>query len=197
MSLSSRFSSVILALLAEGHRPVAVERAARIDAHGQRVDLAVLAPAAGEEVAHRHFDRRLGLAVPVEAEDVEPRLVERGGRHPDLLDRAGAVDLGQRERGLGRDPHRGRDLPALAQVAGGVLAGALGGHAGLALLAGEVLRADRARLGVGQPGQVAQVHVQAVERPALCEQVRGRQANQSTDGQQREYARSVSMVQLM
>ena len=37
-----------LGTLAEPHRPVAVERAARVDTHGQRIDLAVLAPAAAD-----------------------------------------------------------------------------------------------------------------------------------------------------
>jgi hypothetical protein len=48
-----------------------------------------------------HLDRGLGLAVPVEAQDVEAPVQPRG-RHPDLLDRAGFVDLAQGERALGR-----------------------------------------------------------------------------------------------
>ena len=110
-----------LAALAEGHLPVAVEGAARVDADRQRGDLGVLAPAAGEEVADRAFDRGLRLAVPVDAQDGEAP--GAGGRHPDLLDGARALDVGHGEGLPGRDADGGRDLPALAQVAGRGLAG--------------------------------------------------------------------------
>ncbi len=150
-------------LLAEGHVPIAVQPTAWVETYGQRVDRAILAPTAGEEIAHRHFDRRLLFVVPVEPQDVVPGLGQRGRRHPDLLDRARAVDLRQREGRFLRDHDRGRDLPALSQFAGGVLSGAFRGHCPPALLAGEVLRADRARLRVGQPREVAQVRAQTVE----------------------------------
>ena len=50
--------------------------------------------------------------------------------------------------------------PKLARRA---LARAFGGHAGLALFAGEVLRADRARLGFGDAVEVAEVEAQPVK----------------------------------
>ncbi len=70
--------------LPEGHRPVAVEGPPGVDADGERGDLGVLPPAAGEEIAHRALDRRLGLAVPIEPDDGEPP--GPGRRQPDLLD---------------------------------------------------------------------------------------------------------------
>ncbi len=174
-----------LGALAEGHRPVGVERAARIDADGERVDLGVFAPAAGEEMAHRHFHGRRRLAIPIEAQDVKLRLVERGGCHPDLLDHAGAVDLAHGEGGFGGDPHRRGNLPASAQVTRGILAGAFRGHGGFALFAGEILRADRAALGVRQPGQTGQIHAQAIVLPAPAKglAVAPRQIDQRTDRQ--------------
>src|SRR6266576_900635 len=69
---------------AERHRPVTIERAARVHAHRQRTDLAITAPAAREEIADRHFDRRFGFAVPVETQDRMPPVAR--GRHPDLLE---------------------------------------------------------------------------------------------------------------
>ena len=87
-----------LRLLAEGHGPVAVERAARVHADRQRADLRVAPPAAGEEVSHGHLNRRLRLAIPVKAQDEPARLVERGRRHPDVLDGPRAIQLGKRER---------------------------------------------------------------------------------------------------
>ena len=98
--------------LAEGHLPVAIEGAARVHAHRQRVDLAILAPAAGEEIADGAFDRRLGLVVPIEAENRVPPITR--GRHPNLLDAAGAFDLSQGKRFPGGDMDRGGHLPALA-----------------------------------------------------------------------------------
>jgi len=168
------------AVLAEGHLPVAVKRAAGVNAHGQRRNLGVLAPAHTEEVAHGAFDRRLLLAVPVEPQDALSPVA--GRRHPNLLDRAGALDLGQRERLAGRDVDGRRELPASTQVPGRGGVRTFGRHSAFALFAREVLRADRARLGVGQPRQVAQVHAQAAERSAAFLRA-GRNQHQPIDHQ--------------
>ena len=40
----------------EWHRPVAVESAPRIHAHGERGDRGILTPSAGKEVTYRAFD---------------------------------------------------------------------------------------------------------------------------------------------
>ena len=64
---------------------------------------------------------------------------------------------------LGLDLDRRGHLPALAQLARAVLAGAFGGHARLALLAGEVLGADRAGLGLGNAVEVAEAGIKAAE----------------------------------
>ena len=55
------------------------------------------------------------------------------------------------------------DFPTLAQLARGVVAGAFGGHAGLALFAGEVLRADRPGLGFRDAVEVADVGTKSVK----------------------------------
>ncbi len=111
-----------------------------------------------------------------------------------MLNRAGRLDIRHDERLIRIDHDRGRDFPALPELAGGSLAGALGGHAALALLAGEVLRADGARLGVRQPGQIAQAHVQATEFPALRERRACREADQAADDcQQRAEVRRMVM----
>jgi hypothetical protein len=67
-----------------------------------------------------------------------------------VVDDAGAVYLAQLKGGAGLDVDVGVDLPALAQLAGGLGGGAFfeRGHAALALFAGEVLRADGAGLRV-------------------------------------------------
>src|SRR5262245_27139891 len=94
--------------LAKRHDPVAVERAAGIDADGERRDLRGALPAGSEEVADRRLHRRRALAVPVHAEDrVAPRARRR---HPDVLDGPHAFDVGEREYLAGLDDDRGRDL---------------------------------------------------------------------------------------
>ena len=128
---------------------------------GQRGDLGVLAPAAGEEVADRAFDRGLGLAVPVDAQDGEAPGAGRG--QPDLLDGALALDIGHDEGLPGLDRGRRARPSSPGRGRGPPWRRAVGGHAGLALLAGEVLRADGAGLGVRQAGEVAQAHAEAVE----------------------------------
>ena len=153
-----------LRLLAEGHRPVAVQAAARVDADRQRADLGILAPAAGEQVAHRRLHRGLGLAVPIEAENVEPHPADVGAGDPYLLDRALAVDFRQRAGGVRLDVGEGRDLPAAPQFPGGMLADAFGRHRGTPFLAGEVLGADRAGLRGRGAEQVSQVDLDAVQR---------------------------------
>ncbi len=149
--------------LAERHLPVAVEGAAGIDADRKRRHLRELFPAAGEEIAGRAFDARLLLVVPVDAQDrMAPASARQ--RHPDLLDRALTFDVGERERRAGLDDDIGRNLPALPEVAGLRCRGAVGGHAALALLAGEILRADRARLRIRQARQIAEMQAQSGKR---------------------------------
>ena len=111
------------AALAEGHLPVAVERAAGIDADGQRGDLGVLAPAAGEEVADRALDRRAAPGRPSRCAGCVNR--QCAGR---ASSRSAGWRPGPRCRPAskvspGRDADAGRDLPALAEVAGRALAG--------------------------------------------------------------------------
>src|SRR5581483_8984038 len=69
-----------LAFLVEWHLPIGIERAARIDADGQRADLAIATPATGEEIAQRTLDRWLGFVIPINAQDLPARLVQRRGR---------------------------------------------------------------------------------------------------------------------
>src|SRR6266487_1173152 len=99
------------------------------------------------------------LRRPSRAEDEMPPGTGRG--HPDVLDHALALDLAHGEGLAGPDPDRWRDLPAAAQVARRVRARALGRHPTLALIAREVLRADRARACLGQSRETA--HAQGAE----------------------------------
>ena len=152
-----------LAVLSEGHLPVAVERVAGVDAdrqgdeRGEGVEVCV---GAGEEVADRHFDGGRLLAVPVEAQDGEA--VVAGGRHPDLLDRAGAVDIGEDERLAGIDGDAGAHFPAGAEVAGGTVAG-VDVAAALALGPGRIFGGAGSRLRIREAGEVSEVESESVE----------------------------------
>src|SRR6185295_5977954 len=116
------------------------------------------APAGGEEVADRGLHGGRGLAVPVDAEDELPP--GAGRRHPDVLDRAFALDLAHGEGLAGRDLDRGRDLPAPAEVTGDIGARPFRRHPALALLPREVLGADGARARPGQARQAAHAETQ-------------------------------------
>ena len=137
-----------LAALPERHRPVGVESAAGVNAYCQGADLGVPAPATGEEVADRTLHRRVFASIPIESQDGLPP--DPGGRHPDVLDGAGTVDLCQHPALTGGDPDRGGYLPSRAQVACRLRPGPFRRHPASPRLAGEVLRAYRARPGVRQ-----------------------------------------------
>ena len=143
--------------LAERHLPVAVEGAARIHADGQRGELCIFIVCATEEIAHRTFDGRLLLIVPVHSQDGEAPVP--GRCHPDLLDGSRTLDLRNRDCLSRFHDDEGVYLPTLAQVLGRmvgvghialVLVPDRIGHAALALLACKVLRADGTCLGIGQ-----------------------------------------------
>ncbi|MGY0574499.1 hypothetical protein ACTGJ9_028360 [Bradyrhizobium sp. RDM12] len=85
-------------------------------------------------------------------------------RHPDLLDGALAFDIGERECCAGLDHDIGRDLPALPEIAGLSRRRPVDRHAALALLTGEVLRADRTRLRLRQARQIAEMQAQSGKR---------------------------------
>ena len=148
--------------LAERHFPIAVEGALRIDRYRQRVDRAIFGPAVAEEIAKGRFDGWRLFIVPIEAQDQRaPEL--RKCRDPDVLNRAGSINLGERCDAVRRQMDAGRHLPALAQVLRRRPGDAIGGHAARPFFALEVLRADGARLGVGQARDIAHVQMQTVE----------------------------------
>ncbi|MGX1054275.1 hypothetical protein AB7M74_005227 [Bradyrhizobium japonicum] len=153
---------------AERHLPVAVEGAAGIDADRERGHLRELLPSAGEEIAGRAFHAWQHLVVPVDAQDRVAKPSARQ-RHPDLLDRALALNVAERKGRTGLDDDIGRDLPALAEIAGLACGGAVEGHAALALLAGEILGADRARLRIRQARQIAEMQAQSGKRHAVLD----------------------------
>ena len=149
--------------LAERHLPVAVEGAARIDADGERTHLRVAAPAAGEKIAERRLDRGMFLAVPIDAQDeIAPAHI--GRRDPDLLDRA-------------RRPRSRRAAsvsPGAIRIEGEIFQPRPSPRAWIApvpssaippsaLLAGRILGADRARLGVRKPRQIAEMQTETRE----------------------------------
>ena len=77
---------------------------------------------------------------------------------PDVLNGARPFDVGYRNGAVARNADARRDFPALAELAAGDGAGAVDGHTALAFGAGEVFRADRARLSVRKTREIAQVH---------------------------------------
>jgi hypothetical protein len=143
---------------AERHRPVAVERAARVDADRQRGDLRVFLPAAAEEIADRAFHRRGLLLVPVNAQNRIAPLA--GRREPDVLDRAGALDVCDLKHLARLHDDIRIDLPACTEVARRVARRALleRAHAALSLFPGEIFRADRPGLRVRQARKIAHMH---------------------------------------
>ena len=142
-------------MFAEGHFPIRVEGAARVDADRQRSHLRVFTPTNSEEIADRAFHRGVISAIPIDAQDSETPATS--GRHPELLDRAGPVNIGDGEGLAGFDAHGWRDFPAFAQVAPGMGTGAFCRHAAFALGTIKVFRADGARFSRGQARQIAQV----------------------------------------
>ena len=134
----------------------------------------VLLPAAAEEIPHRALHRGRGLAVPVHAQDsVAP--LPRGG-HPDVLNGAGPLDVGNFKGLPRRHTDVGVYLPALAQVPGRPL-----GRAVLQLALGpgalgprKVLRAD----GTGNaPRKQGEVDVYKRQPPTHSTQPRNRAPN--------------------
>ena len=165
---------------AEGHGPVAIEAAAGINADGERADLAIFSEAAREEIPGGALDGGVGLAVPVDADDgVLPVAADS---HPNLMDAAGAFDVGKREGRAGLDADAGRDFPALAQLARGVLAVAIGSHAGLTFFAGKILGADGARFGGGSFVEIGHTGVETgVIRMKPCDR------GQQQDGSEKQF----------
>ncbi len=77
--------------LAEGHRPVAVESSHGIDGDGQRSHIVAQPVPVAEKVAQWYLDRGLCFVVPIDAQNGKAPVPSR--RHPDLLDRTGALSL--------------------------------------------------------------------------------------------------------
>ena len=99
---------------AERHLPVAVEAAARVDAHRQRIDLHILLPTHAEEIANGRLHARILLPIPVHAQDaVTPFL---GDRTPDVTDFAHSFNVTQGKRLARLHNNIGVHLPACAQI---------------------------------------------------------------------------------
>ncbi len=162
MSSSSRFSIVIRAPAAERHLPVAVEPTGRVHRDRHRTDLAVFTPATAEEVAERYLDRWRLLVVPVHPQDQRAPM-DLVDRHPEVRDRARALDLRQRRGRPGRQRQTGRHLPPRSGLARLPRVRPLGRPRAAALRAVPVLRADRPGGGRRQPCDVAQMDVESVE----------------------------------
>ena len=129
-------------MLAERHGPIAVKRAARVNAHRQGGDLEVLLPATEEEIAHGALHRGVLLAVPIDADDGVAPLAR--GSHPNVLDGARALDASNLQGLSSGNAHKRIHLPALAQVPGGILGRAVLqlAHGARALGPIEVFRTD-------------------------------------------------------
>src|SRR5262249_37224488 len=100
--------------------------------------------------------------------------------HPDMLDRARAVDLAERESLPRLDDDEGVDLPTLPQIAGLARGYALGRHPTLAFLAGEIFRADGSRLRIRDAIGVAQAFGQSIVC-AILRQRRQRRAKKQPE----------------
>ena len=128
----------------KGHLPVAVEGAARIHADSHGTDLGILVPSHAEEVAHRAFHGRMGLIVPIDAQDQIPPAPLR--RQPDMTDHTRALDIGHLKDAPAFDADAGIHLPAHAQIPARMAGDSLlrRAHAALPRLSGIILRADGA-----------------------------------------------------
>ncbi len=82
-------------VLAERHLPIAIERAAGIDADGEGSQWRVFSPTAREEIADRALNGRIRFVIPINTQDGMPPVP--GGGHPNLFNSAGPGDVGKRE----------------------------------------------------------------------------------------------------
>ena len=133
---------------AEGHRPEAVHAAIRVHGDHGGIQLhevgvedarVVRRPHGGEKIAQRTFDARLRLTVPVHADD---HVAAHIAGHPHALNRAAALDERHFERLAGLNGVGRRNLPAAAEAARALRAGALGRQCARVRLAAGVLGAD-------------------------------------------------------
>ncbi len=76
----------------EGHGPVAVEAAAGVHRHRQRVDVGTQVVAAAKEVSQGHLHRWCVFTIPVHAQNAVA-IGCFGDGYPDVLDHSGARDI--------------------------------------------------------------------------------------------------------
>ncbi|MPN12568.1 hypothetical protein SDC9_159886 [bioreactor metagenome] len=137
------------------HLPVAVKRAAWIDAYRKRGKLAIFVPTTRKEIPDWNLDRRLFLMIPVKAQDqIAPGF---GNSHPNVLNHTRSFDDGQIRRRLRRNHDVRVHLPTNAEFARGVPRNALLQRTArtAADFSRWVFRADGARLRVGKQHQIA------------------------------------------
>jgi hypothetical protein len=161
-------------VLAKRHLPVAPAAAVRRHDHRQgrhRVRLRI--EAHREEIPERRLDRRRLLIVPVHPQHERAEFVG-AGRDPELVDAAGALDVGERGGLAGLEADKGTDLPAAAEVLGraAMREEGIGGirvpAGGSAFFAGGILGVDHARDRAGLEGQLPEevVHGERGKHPS-------------------------------
>lgn|SRR5581483_1849673 len=83
--------------------------------------------------------------------------------HPDLLNRALPLNVGEVKDRTGRNVYRGRKFPTLTKVTCGGGVRPFGCHSALARLAGQIFRADGACLSIGEAGKISEMCSESVK----------------------------------
>ncbi len=158
---------------AERHRPIGIERAARVHADRKRGQRRILSPSHRKERTHRNFDRRSRFIVPVHPENGPLPVSCR--RHPDVLNRTMVFDVGESDRLVRADDQKRIFLPSLPQVARGLGGRTMRLHAAFALFPGQVFGTNGKSLGVRKPKNIPDAIVEPIIGRALRNG--GRRAN--------------------
>src|SRR6202012_1466247 len=103
-----------LTFFAERHGPIAAKTTAGVYRNRDGMYRRVFAFAHPKEVAHGYFYRRLGFAIPVNAQNSQPPVI--GWGHPYMLNGALPVYLSQRKGLAGFYFNAGIQFPALPKL---------------------------------------------------------------------------------
>lgn len=115
--------------------------------------MGILIPAVTEEITNGYLHRGPLLTIPVDTEDQIPPNVlflylTHG--HPNMVHRAAAFNIRNGSDRAARQSKIGIQLPALAQIPGGLCAAATDCHAAFSLISREILGSDGPALGARQ-----------------------------------------------
>ncbi len=153
-------------MLTEGHLPITIEAAKRIDAYCKRGNLRIFLPSTGEKIPYRALNRGLFLMIPIDAQNLMAPVP--GGSHPNLLNSAGAINVGDLPAFSGCYHYSRRYLPALSEFASGAGAYTLRGHPAFPFAPAKVFGADRSTFCRRHPAKIAHIHTKPVESHAVA-----------------------------